>query len=873
MFHGLKRHPRLALTKIVGLVVLAGCSAVALHTRVYEQFDRVRITIVRSERASVDGSVVVPLPDVTRLAGMPTAVVLQLQNRSPESRTVGVAIRGAELGRVVIRPEQTTRVDLSVAAEPVLQSGDRVELTGNGDDWALQYLELANIHGFSSGLFSFVIAPADATSSDHPSGIVAFFVLCILLILSIPLFRFDVGRVVQFVFLLLGALVVCVLFVTLVLPAVSAYKLLLSTHAFWLCMVTLYGPPIVTWIAPRPARACATGCAIAARSLSSACREVPYRTYLAALGELGTGLVLWPLRSLPYLAAGVRRRPMWVVGSIVTSVVVVGVLVTALRSTPQTYPVGDRALLETYTLHASQGSLSVGAYSRFRWNHPGPVYFYALAPLYVLTGGREYSLDWTALLINLVSAVAIVILTARYGGWSFGFGMIVALSVYFFRPGPEPYASFGNLLYSPWNAHIPMLPLALLLVLSAALATGRVTVLPAVVLFGSFVMQTHIGMAPCVVAVVAVAGFSSVAMYKRRGVLPGPSAEFWIFAAIWLFALLWFLPLAEQLQSGQDGNLAAIIRTFSSDSRIPPPSLTTAFSALSYAFSAAIWPHAAVARGGPALSVTDVELTAHIWVLLQLALLAAAGVWAVRTHRIFPAALCVICLVASGVAFWSIMQIRGPLGDYLAFWISIVSAVNLAAIIGVCLSSVCDALRSRRVRIPSTAGRVAVGGFCCLLAVLGVSKVTEDHHRTLEREGRFESQRESSRALHVVLEDELRRHGHRRPLIRMRVNTWGTAAGVILQRYKAGAPVAVEDRRMFMFTDVFAATGEEDVEFLFTNAPPRDDVRSASPYRLVAQQGATLLYARSLNSSAARGPAHGQPLRDNSRQVRWAVSG
>ena len=454
--------------------------------------------------------------------------------------------------------------------------------------------------------------------------------------------------------------------------------------------------------------------------------------------------------------------------------------------------------------------------------------------------------------------------------------MVVALSIYFFRPGPGPFASFGNLLSSPWNAHVPMLPLALLLVLSAGLASGRVTVLPAVVLVASFISQTHIGMAPCVVAVVAVAAFSSVAMYKRRtaehlapGVVPGQSAEFWIFAAIWLFALLWFLPLAEQLRSGQDGNLAAILRTFSSDSRRPTPSLTAAFSALSYAFSAAIWPGARLARGGPVLSTPEFELAAGIWALLQLALLAAAGVWAVWKRRIFPAALCVICLVASGVAFWSITQIRGGLGNYLAFWISIVSAVNLAAIIGVLLSVAGEAHRFRRFRIPSIAGKVAIGGFCCLLVVHGVSTVKEDHHLTLEGEGRFERQREASRSLHLLLEDELRRHGNSRPLIRMRTTTWGAAAGVILQRYKAGAPVAVEDRRMFMFTDVFAATGEEDVEFLFTDVPLQDDLRDSPRYRLVAQRGATLLYTRSLESSSAEG----QPPRDNRKQMRPAVSG
>src|SRR5258706_2457511 len=45
-------------------------------------------------------------------------------------------------------------------------------------------------------------------------------------------------------------------------------------------------------------------------------------------------------------------------------------------------PVGDLALIESYTIDASGGKLLVGAYSRFGWNHPGPAYFYLLAPFY-----------------------------------------------------------------------------------------------------------------------------------------------------------------------------------------------------------------------------------------------------------------------------------------------------------------------------------------------------------------------------------------------------------------------------------------------------------------------------------------------------------
>ena len=258
MFQELKRQPRIGLAKIIGLVILAGCCATAFHARVYQQFDRVRIRVVTSEVQAVDGSVVVPLPDLTSLAGMPTAIVLRVQNGSTETRTVALVVRGAEVDQFVIRPTQSLRVDLSIPTRTSLHEGDRVELTGDGDDWAVHYLELANVHGFSSGLFSFVITPTETTLVDSFSIIASFLLFCLLLVLSIPLFSLREGRVVLFVSLIPGATGLCFLFLTLALPAVSSFKVLLSTQAFSLCLATLYGPAPVIWIARRDIRRYAT---------------------------------------------------------------------------------------------------------------------------------------------------------------------------------------------------------------------------------------------------------------------------------------------------------------------------------------------------------------------------------------------------------------------------------------------------------------------------------------------------------------------------------------------------------------------------------------------------------------------------------------
>ncbi len=53
-------------------------------------------------------------------------------------------------------------------------------------------------------------------------------------------------------------------------------------------------------------------------------------------------------------------------------------LITGLPDVPSEI---DIAMIELYTRHAMEGNQFVGMYSRFGWNHPGPAYFYMLAPV------------------------------------------------------------------------------------------------------------------------------------------------------------------------------------------------------------------------------------------------------------------------------------------------------------------------------------------------------------------------------------------------------------------------------------------------------------------------------------------------------------
>jgi len=71
------------------------------------------------------------------------------------------------------------------------------------------------------------------------------------------------------------------------------------------------------------------------------------------------------------------------------------------HTAPDTYPVADTATTSIATLQAARGNLTVGSYSRFGWNHPGPLLYQLLAGPYELSGRREIALKWTALALNV----------------------------------------------------------------------------------------------------------------------------------------------------------------------------------------------------------------------------------------------------------------------------------------------------------------------------------------------------------------------------------------------------------------------------------------------------------------------------------------
>ncbi|HYU41664.1 MAG TPA: hypothetical protein VEQ84_05905, partial [Vicinamibacteria bacterium] len=174
---------------------------------------------------------------------------------------------------------------------------------------------------------------------------------------------------------------------------------------------------------------------------------------------------------------------------------------------------GDYAVLELYTRLAAQGRQLLGPYSRFGFHHPGPAYFYASVPLYVLSGERFAGILLTAALINVVSTALLLRRCGREGGMPglLAGALVIALFLSWRGPG---------WLFSAWNPNVAVLPFGVALVSFAAVAAGNVRALPLAVLAASFAAQTHLGTLPAALALALAAATLLVPRVRRAAGLP-----------------------------------------------------------------------------------------------------------------------------------------------------------------------------------------------------------------------------------------------------------------------------------------------------------------------------------------------------------------
>ena len=509
---------------------------------------------------------------------------------------------------------------------------------------------------------------------------------------------------------------------------------------------------------------------------------------------------------------------------VLAAVVVCASLALTARRATDAPATSDTAVIESYTLLASQGHLLVGAYSRFQWHHPGPLYFFLLAPFYALSGDRTAGLNAGAATISLASMaiVALVLMRRRPALAVLGCGVLALFAV-----------RSAEALASPWNPHVTLLPTLALIVVAADVVAGNALALPLVALLATLAGQAHIALLPCVVVLGAIAFLRASA-----GAVAATGRRVWrwsIILTVVTLLTLWALPLYEQVIGAPRGNITELWHFFINQARGGQP-LAVAVSAWSDMMVGVVRPDFYVAHGWP---FVESPVRWAEWVsLAELAAVATFAIRAVRRRDWFDAALGGLIVVASSVALWSATRIDGRIFDHDVFWMVGIGVLSLAVTGELVLSvAVSSGLKTRRYVLAATRRYVRsttrryvlsdrfAGAVCVVLLAVAGGAVVWQVQEAVRRSYEPSADAQRARAVGADLAAYLDMERVVRPLIKIDQDAWGVAAGAILDLQKHGRPVSVEEDWVVMFTPAFRITGREDA--VVTIAMPAEHVRLA----------------------------------------------
>jgi hypothetical protein len=470
-------------------------------------------------------------------------------------------------------------------------------------------------------------------------------------------------------------------------------------------------------------------------------------------------------------------------------------LAADVRQGPFVVPSGDLAVIESSTLLALEGRAFLGPYSRYIWHHPGPLYFYLLAPLYQLAGNQTAALIWGAAAINAAALVALVVTALRHSSGSCAIALAGLSTFYVFR--------IANSLATAWNPHVLALPTLALVVMSAALATGRVTLLPWLAMVASFLVQTHVSTTPTALAVaLAAAGMMLMRVLRNKDDSVRRTLRRQVGVATVLTLAAWLLPLVEQATT-VPGNLSSVWSYFTMN-RQPALPLGVAF---------VTWADLLAAPFSPALEVASsggFNPGGHTWsgwlALSQVGLVSVATIRAARSRDPFRAALGALLLVAVLVSLWSITRMVEGVVLHAVFWMTGLGALNVAFVLDGAVATI--------GREP-TFSRRAAAAVCVALCVLAMVRTAQQVRRATSRLGRPAAEDLTTLRLWQQLDAARQSHTIPKPLIRIQQETWPVAAGIIVQLQKARVPFTVEPAWLPMFSNAMAPRGDEEAVLWF----------------------------------------------------------
>ena len=439
---------------------------------------------------------------------------------------------------------------------------------------------------------------------------------------------------------------------------------------------------------------------------------------------------------------------------------------------------GDFALLELGARQALHGRQLFGPYSRFAWHHPGPIYFYLLAPLYALAGDGE-RLHLGASLIALGSVILIVVHGSRLapGPLHRAVGLVLLAAGISWLCSTDYVGGPAG----PWNPAVTILPFVALLVVAGDVAMPARGGLASLVALHAFVVQTHVSHAPVATIVAATA----VALRHVGGAADAPLRRRRRRGLALLVAIAAWSPTVVEAVVHRGGNLARWWAFLQTNHEVHPALRTMGYTTRRLA---------SIVPAEHLPLMTALALVIALEVCLMLAILHARA----RGRRVAARFACITATVMPA-CFLAGLGVRAALHAYLTPAHPLVPLVVLFAI--VCASA---------PELP--APRLALGAAAVVIA-FATPRLVEDVRliRMHASDAPPAAALDAAQLATIVASDvpsvpdadvQLRATGK---------EGWAVLAGVVSSLERRGVVPIVEERWRFMFEDSvrYATSGKE----------------------------------------------------------------
>lgn len=400
----------------------------------------------------------------------------------------------------------------------------------------------------------------------------------------------------------------------------------------------------------------------------------------------------------------VRDRSEWAalaVALLVTAAALAPVVTLLLQRWGRPYlPVQDQAVIDLRVRDVwtfSANTPLTGPYSRFGWDHPGPLMYWLLAVI----SGAAGEPAWATMIGNaLLQGVAIAWLSRlawKTGGLRRQIPWVAVVTLSYWGTGPW-------ILQQVWNPHIAFPYFALFLLQSWLVASGSRERLIGATFVATFLVQTHIGYAPPVV-LVGLFALVRLLLAERAAGRAMWTRRIWL-GPVGLLAALWFVPVVLDTALHPPGNLALLVKFYAGLDKGTRQPLLGARAGLGYLATEFRWRPPWLGGTDPLDPLTGLATPSPVaWLAVPVVLIALAWWCARRRGDTSLKRLAELLAVTFAAGAVTLPLLRGVPSPYLFYWRITVGA----AVVVLALAVIAGSLDRSRQR--------ASAGLCLVLSV------------------------------------------------------------------------------------------------------------------------------------------------------------